>query len=129
MNWMKALAICVILISTLVRISPCVTLTAEKNLPEGRDQFTSKNKDSFKAVPWGCAKGTKCYMTMKILQRLSEANGIAFKPRKNKSGKGEQSKSNENRNKSSLYLKKLVKNSFKKSYVKITGIIKHQACD
>ena len=87
MNWMKTLAICVILISTLVRISPCVTLTAEKNLPEGRDQFTSKNKDSFKAVPWGCAKGTKCYMTIKILQRLSEANGIEFKPRKIKAVK------------------------------------------
>ena len=118
MNWMKALATCVMLLSTLVRISACVPLSPEKNLPEDRDQFTLKIKDSLKVVKWGCAKGTKCYMKSKIFQRVSEANGIDSKPRKNKNSKSKRSKNDEKRNKSSPEFKMLAKNLLKKNYVK-----------
>ena len=105
MNWMKAIAICFMLLSTLVRISACVPLSPEKNLPEVRDQFTLKVKDSLKVVTWGCTKGTKCYITRKIFQRISEANATDSKPRTNKSSQGKHSKNDGKRNKNSPYLK------------------------
>ena len=105
MNWMKAIAICFMLLSTLVRISACVPLSPEKNLPEVRDQFTLKVKDSLKVVTWGCKKGTKCYITSKIFQRISEANATDSKPRTNKSSQGKHSKNDGKRNKNSPYLK------------------------